>query len=435
MSTILLLTMPNIPILPVDENITQATHNLAENMSDEINLIHVEPPEQSDGMDVADEFLDAVHFLEMKKKFLRPNKNISPTCGMEIWYEDNTIKFMFYTPTKEIEQEYRQQLTGYYPECDISQQTGNEGMFIQADSEKEEAVALMQFQLKKHYFMPLASPVSEDSEIENDPLKRIVNEIDTKDDTRLMLQYLYKPAPYNWTEGQSTNLESKAKKIQNKGGFKTKWWGLKIEDVDDPGIFETTASEMRARLNKSAFYLNIRLAVICSGETQDQAQRKAETRAKAVVNTLEHLYSTRAGQRIVPKNYRVNKERNARNLLVNMIERNETFMQKPNRFHSWLWHRITPNHDVIILTAGELAGHVHLPSGDSVNTGAIKFTSEMVSGEVPPDVDDFEPVPKEERIGYEDDEIIDLSEEDEEETKELSENEDKPSTLFDEGGD
>lgn len=429
--------MPDIPVIPVDDNIVKATNNLAETMNDEINLIKVDPPEQSEGMDISNEFLDSVHFLEMKNRFLRKKKNISPTCGMEVWYEDNTIKFMFYTPTKELEQEYRQQLTGYYPECDISQQTSNEGMFIQADSDKNEAISVMQFQLKEHYFLPLASPVSEDNEIDEDPLKRIINEIDTKDDTRLMIQYLYKPAPYTWTEGQRMNLEVKAKRIQNKGGFKTRWWGMKIDEVDDPGIYETAASEMRARLNKSAYYLNIRLAIICSGETQEQAERKSKSRAKAVVNTLEHLYATRAGQRIVPKKYRVNKERNARELLVNMIERNSTYMKKSERLHQWLWHKLTPNHDVIILTAGELAGHIHLPSSDDVNTGAIKFTSEMVSGEVPPDVDDFEPVSKEERIGYTEEELdaVSLDDEDDDINNDESEDKNTPSTLFDEGGD
>jgi hypothetical protein len=250
-----------------------------------------------------------------------------------------------------------------------------------------------------------------------------------------MLQYLYKPAPYNWTEGQQSNLETKAKRLQNKGGFKTRYWGLKIDEVDDPGIYETAASEMRARLNKSAYYLNIRLAIICSGKNEEKAKHKSKSRAKAVVNTLEHLYATRAGQRIVPKKYRVNKERNARELLVNMIERNGTYMQKPKRLHQWLWHKITPNHDVIILTSGELAGHVHLPSSDDVNTGAVNFISEMVSGEVPPDVEDFEPVAKEDRKGYTDEELEDLSLEDEESNTDEDEDKDAPSTLFDEGGD
>ncbi len=428
--------MVHIPTIHIDDTIRKATNTLAESMNDEINLIHVKPPEQSDGMDIANEFLESVHLIEHKKRFLRPDKNISPTCGMEIWYEDNTIKFMFYTPNKEVEQEYRQQLTGYYPECEIAKQTPSEGMFIRADKEKTESMAVMQFQLSNHYFMPLASPVSEDNELESDPLKRIINEIDTKDDTRLVLQYLYKPAPYDWTEGQQTNLETKAKKIQNKGGFKTRYWGLKIDEVDDPGIYETAASEMRARLNKSAYFLNIRLAIICSGNTQEQADRKATARGKAVVNTLRHLYATRAGQTIVPKKYRINKERNAKELLVNMIERNETYMKRPKRFHEWLWHRLTPNNDIIILTAGELAGHVHLPSQDDVSTGAINFKSDMVSGEVPPDVEDFEPVSKEERKEFDEDEIIDLSEEIEEETFETNtDDEDTPSTLFDENGD
>lgn len=421
--------------LPVDEKIHKATNTLAENMSDEINLINVLPPEQSEGMEIGKEFLEAVHFYDYKNRLLRSNKNDSPVCGMEVWYEDNTVKFMFYTPDKDIEKEYRQQLTGYYPECEITQQTDNEGMFIETESDKTETISVIQFQLKEHYFLPLANPNSEDNELDSDPFKRIINEIDTKDDTRLMIQYLYQPAPYNWTEGNYDDLEVKAKKIQNKGGFKTRFGGFKIDEVDDPGIYETAASEMRSRLNQSSYYLNIRLAVICSGETEEKAERKTKMRVKSVVNTLEHLYTTKAGQKLVPKKYRFNKESKTKKLLVDMIERNPTHMKRPRHFYDVYWQRITPNYDTMILTTGELAGHIHLPSPDDVNTGAIKFKSDMVSGEVPPDVDDFEPVSKEERTGYTDEELRNLSEETEQEEYNSDSDDSNPSTLFDNEGD
>ena len=433
MSTYILNNMPiDIPVLPVDENINKATNNLAESLSDEINLIRVDPPSNSDGMDVGNEFLESVHFLETQKRFLRGNKNLSPTCGMEVWYESNKIKFMFYTPTKDIETEYRQQLSGYYPECEVAQQTPNEGMFIRTKSDEHEAVAVTRFQLNKHYFMPLANPESEDSQIETDPFKRIFNEIDTKDDTRLMIQYLYKPAPYNWTEGQQNTLETYADRLQNKGSFKTRYGGLKVEEVEDPGIFDSAASEMRARLRKPAFFVNIRLAIICRGETQDKAERKAQMRGKAVVNAFTHLYQTRAGQELKPKTFRINKERNARQILINMIERNTEYMSKPKRIYDWAWHKLTPNHDIIVMTADELAGHVHLPSPDDVTTGAISFKDEMVTGEVPPDVDEFEPVPKEERTGFSEEDIPDLSnKDDDDEEKNNKDKQDTPSAFDD----
>ncbi len=425
--------MPDIPVIPVDEDIAKATNNLAESLTDEIKLIHVKPPEQSDGIDIASEFLESVHFLEMNRRLLFSKKNASPTCGMEMWYDDNKIKFMFYTPSKALEQEYRQQLSGYYPECDIAQQTPNEGMFIKSTTERPEAVAVTQFQVRQHYFMPIASPVSEENELDSEPFQRIINEIDTKDDTRAMLQFLYRPAPYDWTEGQQTTLETKAKRIQNKGGFKTRYWGFKIDEVDDPGIWESAASEMRARLNKPAFFVNIRLAVICSGDTQEHAEQRAQMRASAIVNTIEHLYETRSEQRLKPKEYRVNESRNARETLVNMIERNGTYMHQPKRLHEWLWHRLTPNHDVIVLTSGELSGFVHLPSSDELNSGAVSFESDMVEGEVPPDVEDFEPVSKEERTGFDEDEIPDLTDDEDELGSSSDDDDDNPSVLLDEG--
>lgn len=428
--------MINIPVLDVDEEIASATNTLAESMSDEINLINVKPPmEQNDGMDIADEFLESVHFLEMNKRLLRSNKNNSPTCGMEMWYDNNKIKFIFYTPSDEIEQEYRQQLSGYYDSCEIASQTPNEGMFVKTDPNENEAVAVCDLYLDKHYFNPIASPASEENELDTDPFKRIVNEIDTKDDTRAVLQFLYRPAPYKWTELQHTTLETYAKKIQNKGGFKTRWFGFKIDDVDDPGIWEGAASEMRSRINKPSYFVNIRLAIVCRGNTQDQARKKAESRSRATINAMQHLYETRADQKLVPRSYSINKQRNARETLVNMIERQPDNMSQERRIHQFLWEKLTSNTSTIILTAGELAGLVHLPSNDDVGSNAIEWTESMVEGEVPPDVDEFEPASEDEIEELDEGEDIAKKIDEEEEQAELEDSDDdnQHSVLFDEG--
>lgn len=430
--------MEDVPVLSVDEEIETATKTLAEKFfDDDIYLISVKPPDQSDGMDAGPEFLKSVHLLEQQKRFLRKNRNKSPTCGLEMWYDNNKVKFMFYTPSKEIEQEYRQQLRGYYDQCEIARQTPNEGMFIRANTDQPEAIAVTQFQLKQHYYSPPASPVSEENELDSDPYQRIINEIDTKDDTRVMLQVLYKPAPYGWTDGQYMNLETFADRTQQKGGVKTRWFGMKIDEVDEPGIYESAASEMRSRINEPAYFVNIRLAIICSGESDEAAKRKAKSRAKAVSNTIEHLYETRSEQRLVPKKFSVNKERNMRELIVNMVERNAMYMSQPKRMHKFLWHKLTPRSDVIILTAGELSGFVHLPSSDELTTDSIEWTDEVVDGSVPPEVDDFEPTPKEERVGFDEDEIPEVDTDNAEDANDGTTNnnsdDDNPSTLF--GGD
>jgi len=185
-----------------------------------------------------------------------------------------------------MDQEYRQQLSGYYDGCEIAAQTAEEGMFLKTSSKKNEAIAVADMHLDKHYFNPVSSPAAEENELGSDPYQRIANEIDTKDDTRVMLQVLYRPAPRNWTELQDRTLETHAKKVQNKGGFKTRWFGFKVDEVDDPGIWETTASEMRSRINEPAYFVNFRIAVICRGKTQDQANNKASARARMLSSTF-----------------------------------------------------------------------------------------------------------------------------------------------------
>lgn len=421
----------NIPVLEVDESIAKATNSLAESMEEDINLVRVNPPkEQNEGMDVADNFLESVHFLDMNDRLVRSNQNNSPVCGMEMWYDDNKVKFLFYTPSDELDQEYRQQLSGYYDGCEIAAQTSEEGMFLKTSAKKNEAVAVTDLYLKKHYFNPIASPAAEENELGNDPFQRITNEIDTKDDTRAMLQFLYKPAPYNWTDLQHKNLETHAKKVQNKGGFKTRWFGFKIDEVDDPGIWETAASEMRSRINEPSYYVNARLAIVCRGQTQEQAERKAKSRARAVTNSIEHLYETKAEQKLVPRSYRVNEERNAKETLINMIERNPTNMKQERKIHQMIWEELTSQTSTIILTAEELSGFVHLPSPDDVTSGAVSWTDQMVEGEVPPDVDEFDPVDPEEQEELEE---VELEEGEDEENKSEDEKDpsDSRSALFD----
>lgn len=427
--------MYDIPVLEVDDGIKKAMNTLAERNSDDMNLLRVKPPaDRSDGMDAAGDLLESVHFMDKSRQYLFFEENTSPVCGMEMWYDDNTVKFMFYTPSENMEREYRKQISGYYDGCEIADQTPNEGMFLPAGLEDNEAVAVTDLHLNKHHFSPISNPDAEDNEIDDDPFQRIINEIDTKDSTRVMVQALYKPAPYSWTEQQNETLETYAKKVQNKGGFKTKWFGLKIEDVDDPGIYESSASEIRSRLNKPAYYVNLRLCVVCTGQTQEKANQRAKARSNAVVNTLERLYETRVEQRLVPRKYSVNRERNAKETLINMIERNSVNMEESGTIRRYVWQKITPNHDKIVLTAGELAGIVHLPSDDDVDTGAIEWTSEMVDGSVPPDVDEFETVDKEEQTGVDEDNRVKIEDEDENNEKneeEKSDDNDQQSVLFD----
>lgn len=379
------------PILEVDEEISKATNTVAENMGDESVLLKVSPPKEgNEGMDTAKSFLDSVHFLEMNRHFLISKKNVSPTCGMEIWYENSATKFMFHVPNETLAQEYRQQLSGYYDGCEIAEQTPNEGMFIRTDPEANESIAVSDIYLKKHYFSPLSSPTSEDNELDTDPFKRLISEIDSKDDTRVVFQVLYKPTPYNWTELQHTTLETYAERVKNKGGYKTRYWGLKVDRVDDPGIWESTASEIKSRLNKPAFNVDMRMCVVTTGQTQEKANKKAKSRYSAIMNQLQHLYETESGQKPVSRRYTVNKERNAKETLINIIKRQPSDMDQPKRIHEFIWERITPDVSTMVMTSGELSGFVHLPSPDAISSDSISWNDEMVAGNVPSDVDGFE---------------------------------------------
>lgn len=436
--------MDDVPTIPVDEDVAKATQKLAEGQ-DDIHLLRVSPPEQSDGMDAAPELLsDTLHMYETERSGLFGTKNASPVCGMELWYSNQQSQFVFYTPNDSVEEHYRQQVSGYYSGCDIDGLTANEGKFIRAynDKDEDEAIAVTRMQLNKHYFMPVSSPDGDENELYSDPYKRILNQIDTKDDTRAMIQVLFKPAPYDWTDNNSTNLETYASQIQNKGGIKTRYFGMKIDEVEDTGIWENAAAEMRSRINQPAFFVNVRIAVIAKESAGQSAEQKATARMNSLTNVFKNVYQTRAEQGFKKKTFKVNEERNAKEILTNMIERNPVHMSQPSSLSTFLWRKLTSNYNTIAMTASELAGLVHLPSSDAVTTGSVSWEDPAVTGTVPPDSEDFEPVDKEERERLiEEGEVPEINkeditgvDEDEEDTKEQEtqekDSDDATSVLF-----
>lgn len=426
-----------IPVVEVDEDIITATNSLAESCFEEdIFMLNVKPAQHSPGMDKGPEFLDSIHYLDMKRRILRSDINKSPACSFEMWYENNETKFMFTTPSKHVEQEYRQQINGHYG-GDIAQQTPNEGMFVRAGtSPNPEAVAVTRYQLPLHYYYGIASPVSDEEELEGDPFQRILNEVDTKDDTRVLFQIMYKPAPYDWVDSNYMPIEKFADAIQDQGNVKKRWWGLKVEEVDDPGIYDSAAANMRGRVGKSAYFVNIRMCVICSGDTAEDAKKQASLRLKSISNEIKHIFETRAGQRLVPYKTRFGKSQDARTILTRMIEREPAYMERPGTFGE-IMERPKNRFNIIVLTSGELAGFIHLPGEEDLDTGTIKWTETVVQGSVPPDAESVseEDIKDIEGLeeGIEEEMIGKLSDEDEEEEEEDEDDEyeGSTSTLFD----
>lgn len=434
--------MTSVPVLSVDEKIHKATTVVANNC-DRI-LLEVSPPEQGEGMDVAPELLrDTLHLYDTEKTGLLSSKNVSPLCGMELWYDDRQAKFVFSVPNEDMEKHYRQQISGYYDGCTIQKLTESEGKFIQTNNPDthNEAIAISRMQLQNHYFMPVAAPNASQNEIDSDPFRRILNQIDTKDDSRVLIQTMFKPAPNDWTENQASNLETYSAKIEKQGGVKTRFFGFKVDEVQDAGIYESAATEIRNRLNEPAFFVNIRIAVVASGDSQETAETNARKKAKALVSVFKNVYRSRAGQGFTPVNFRINKQQKLKRELTRMTNREGDYMEQPMSL-GFVWRRLKPTTDTIIMTADELAGVVHLPSTDEVDSDAVDWTDRPVSGSVPPTADRFEPVQGEERERlmdegdipeYADDEEAKFTEEiDEEEDDESTEEETKPpSALFD----
>lgn len=394
--------MKDIPVIPVDEKIHKETTYVANNDSD-FKLLEVAPPKEGDGMSVSIEMLrDTLHLYEEEQTLfgLGEPKNTSPKCAFEIWYSGQQTRLIFAIPNKNTERQYRQQLSGYYDGCEIQERTDVEGKFIQTNSDKKEAISVSKMKLEKHYFMPIASPNAKQNELDTDPYKKIINQIDTKDDSRFMIQVLYEPAPEDWTENQTMNIEKYASDVENSTEEKKRLFGLIKDEIETVGLHEDAATEIRSSINEPGFFVEIRVAAICSGETMEEAKNYTKINSKTLINILHNTYNTKLGQALTPVDYGSHSESLIKSELVNMIHRGEEdlgYRTLRSRLSSFIKSLLYSETDKIIMTADELAGLVHLPDNGSITSSSIEWKDRPVSGSVPPSADEFTPVKKQER--------------------------------------
>lgn len=380
--------MSKFEALPVTERLVDAVQAAPE---DDNVLLHVKPPKDSDGLEESIELFKSFYTRDVEPSPIPffQGENNSPTCSMELWYEDESIQFMFNVPDKGQEQHYRRQLAGHFPGVEIQNVWRNEDKFL--DMSVGDHIVAYRMDLKHHYFEPIRSPASLADDFDHDPYQTILSGFDTKDPSiRSMVQVMYKPAEDGWTELNTNNVETYAKKLQNSGGVKTRWFGLVIDEVETPKAKDQAVKQIRQQVNKPAYYVNIRVVVVA----EDKAD--AEAHARSIAGTYQNEYREVTKQQLVPKTWRFNRERNIHDLIMKMAKREGQFMEQPASPLKFLRHTLW-NCETKIMTIPELAGLAHIPSGGGISVDGVDWTDAPVSGTLPAEAEKFSPVSEEEK--------------------------------------
>lgn len=374
--------------IEVDDKLIDAIHSQCETG----HLLRVEPPMENDGMNEAIELFRSLHNLEVDgvlgdRMFKTNNSKVS---GFEIWYDNEEIKFYYSTPDRVEEERYRRQLAGHYSGITIDERSLAREKF--PDITQGEYISSHRLKLRHHYFEPIKSPESAAAEFDNDPYQNILASMDTKDENlRSIVQVLFKPAEEDWTELRHNNVESHAQKVKKRGGQKTRWYGMFLDDVDVPRDQKRGAKQIRSQVDQPGFYVNVRITTIAD------TPERAEAHMKTLATVYQNTYREVTKQQFVPEQYSEDSaEKEITELLLRKAARNGEYMQKPNNPIAYLRHRINSEFNTMIMTIPELSGLAHIPSGNKVDIDGISWTDAPVSGTLPPEAEKFSPTPKHE---------------------------------------
>ncbi|TKX60765.1 DUF87 domain-containing protein [Halorubrum sp. ASP1] len=316
------------------------------------SLNRVRPHKKEDGLAYAEELIAGFHnegvtHSELAQRFNlgeRPKK-----FSFELVLTDETVKFHFGLPDRIHQREFRQQVSGLYPNAEIKPVDRpfpeiEPGMYLSGGK----------LELNKEKYRPLRGTSGPDA-FESDPLRSVLSELVGYSNEVAIVQFVFTPASRNWTDGLKLH-EWSADQINDSLTYGRNNGSYLNPRLDDPSAKDLRAAE--AVLNqegKQAYYLNTRFLVFAS--SPDIAKHHAHGIAN-VYSTQYH--SDETGQAFIPLAF---KERGVKELARRTAAREFSY-------------------DQTALNVEELAGVVHLP-GEEVDQTNIDWTRKGVGNRPP----------------------------------------------------
>jgi len=374
--------MRSFSSIAIDSEKEDRIRHIKELVTDsEAELLFLHPPKNNDGVDQTKKLLESAFWsLDDSSDWLK-RYNTSDVCGFEFWYDEGEIEFFWYTPNEDQGKHYRRHLNTRYSDGQLG-----ESLEKFPDINETEYFVGAQYYLKNHYFEPVnhhASPLSFSNIYED-----LLSEIDTKDDTRVILQVLFKPAADDWTEIHSKTVDDVAEELDMSSQTEKKLFGL-IEKEKQPSSEEKKIPGMiRSQKDQKGYYVNFRVGIIGSDKEQ------IEKEMSEVDDILNISFESASGQNFVPKR---NSENELQQLLEDMVSRNPDHMFQPKTPKEYLKHKFSDVYKHVIMTATELSSIAHVPSSREVEIDGIKWSLVNADGSLPQSSMDFDEPSEEEK--------------------------------------
>lgn len=369
--------MVEFPVVPVSPKESRA---FKQGSKDESIVLQVQPPKDGPGIEKGPSFLRAVHHVNVEEGMFSSSIE-SGVFSFEMWYHEEELDFYFVLPDRQSEDHYRRQLSGYYPGLQIEEQKQTEDKFIPVESGR--AGAAVQLGAKKHIYEPLSTPGSEDSS-ESDPYRAILNEVDSRKETTILIQILYKPLSRKWTRIVGTSLEEFGQRVEEDGVLEERLFGFFSDRLEDSSLQQKAADAIREQNGEPAFLTEVRLAVFA--DTKQEAQNEIKT----LFDLFERTYQGPTGQTLTMK------AQDTEDLLARAVLRERVYGDFPRGTLSGI-QLLSGTQPYLMCTPEELSGLVHLPNESDIPISGINYTDSLSDGTLPPESRVFEPVSEEEK--------------------------------------
>jgi hypothetical protein len=346
-------------------------------------LMRVRPPEQNNGIDASIDLLRSFHDFREESGFLS-KRNVSETSGFELWYDNEELQFLYYTPNGAREDQYRKQIDGHFKGSEID---GIRERFV--STEAGEYIAGGEVWLSKHFFEPIRSKQG-GVEDWDDPYLMLFSELDTRDSTRTMFQMLFRPAEPDWTRTAWENVDDYADKMREKK-TSSKFFGLIKSQRDATGEESEYAESITRQAGRPAFFVNIRYAVVA--ETPEQATEHAEN----VATRLRVGYQEITGQTLDTAPCETDAE--VAELVRKIAAREPSYMpEKRGLWPDWKFAKFGDHNKKMVMTLPEIAGIIHFPKSKEVGLDAIAWTKQTIDGKLPASAKRFYRLDDDQRI-------------------------------------
>jgi ribosomal protein L37AE/L43A len=316
-------------------------------------LLEVIPHMENDGIIDGREMLKVLHSARIEG-----GVNVSDVHSFEVWFDRGEFRFLLSTPSERARDRFERRISNIYTDSEIDPIEKGEAFPTLDAGMHRSAVYLDE---RRHTFLPIRHEAGDGFESVSDPYADVLGEMAALDNSIVVLQIIFKPAPKEWTsngpDGQSVEdvaqslREGDVESLANPSA----WMPFHELEEREPSKKDKEAAKIvENQRGQRGFHTNIR--VMAASPQQEEALE----RTRGVAEMFAKYYNTGTEQGL--QEHPIN-ETSISDQFTAMIERD------------WVDREV-------VLSVDELAGLAHIPNKE-IEVPGIQWRQSQTGTETP----------------------------------------------------